>query len=187
VTRCQVRGIWMELPAQARQAHNRHFRRVSPTPAARNHLTTKSIFDPRPRSANKVRTLSQNRCPARTHRRRILRAIQLTYRSQQLLLPTHPSTLHRKYGSGQVGAYAGVGAHWYVHPKPIMMRHSYWLRQTITEGQLTNASVNRVSRPLLQPRPPRDHHFHLELQPMPKNTGAGRRKIGRTRMLWTRD
>jgi hypothetical protein len=149
-------------PAQARQAHNRHFRRVSPTPAARNHLTTKSIFDPRSRSANKVRTRSQNRSPARIHYRRILRVIQLTHRSQQLLLPTHPSFLYRKYGSGQVGAYAGVGAHWYVHPKSKTMRHPYWLCPATIEGQLTNASLNRVSRPLLQPRPPRIHFCHIQ-------------------------
>jgi hypothetical protein len=30
-------------------------------------------------------------------------------------LPTYSSfSQHRKYGSGKVGAYAGVGAHWYV-------------------------------------------------------------------------
>jgi hypothetical protein len=89
--RSEVRGTMMELQKQARQAHNRHFRRVSPTPAARNHLTTNSVFDPRPRSANKVRTRSQTRSLARIHHRRILRAIQLTHRPQQLLLPTHPS------------------------------------------------------------------------------------------------
>jgi hypothetical protein len=48
---------------------------------------------------------------ARIYHPQILRVPQLIHPPIQLLPPRN-SSLYRKYGSGQVGAHAGVGAHW---------------------------------------------------------------------------
>jgi hypothetical protein len=76
-------------------------------------------------------------------------------------LPTPPPPLNRKYGSGQVGAYAGVGAHWYVLPQ--FHARSLFIQALPSNSRALNRlthSVNRVSRPLLQPRPPRNFRLH---------------------------
>lgn len=67
-----------------------------------------------PTVANKVRTRSQNHSPVRIHQPRIFAPSSTNTPAPTASFSDSSTFIHRKYGSGKVGAHASVGTHWYV-------------------------------------------------------------------------
>jgi hypothetical protein len=142
VTQCHAGNRRAPSTSEAHNRRSEEFHR-RPEPAS----TSPSPQPLTPAHGPLLRCVFLSCCHAavRTYRQQILRVSQLILPPTQLL-PTRNSSLYRKYGSGQVGAHAGVGAHWYVLSQFCMMKLLYIPFLCSIMKQLANACVIRVSR-----------------------------------------